>query len=346
MSDGARDRIVVTGATGFLGRCVVRSALASGWPVRALVRPGVTAASFAEWASEIESGRLDLATASFNDVESLRRALEGAPIVLHLAASKSGSAASQVANTVVGSDHLYQAALDAGTRRFVLVSSFGVIAASQLSRGALVDEQVPMEPHAEWRDPYSFAKHRQERLAWSYHRDRGLPLVVVRPGAVFGPGGSILGPRVGLKLFGLFLHLGRGCTVPLTFVDNCADAVVKAGIVPGIEGETFCLVDDDLPTSRQILKRYRREVDDMLFVAVPYRALQLLARFNEWYSTRTHGHLPAVFTLYKVAAMWNGHRYTNQKAKHLLGWSPRVPMTEAIGRSMRALAADAARPNR
>lgn len=339
MTDATGGRLLVTGATGFLGRRQVRRLLDGGWSVRALLRPGTDPASVPEWAEDLASGRLEVAHASFSDAGQLRSALDGIRVVLHLAASKSGSAAAQVANTVVGSEQLYQASLAAGTSRFVLVSSFGVIGASQVARGGLIDEQVPMEAQAERRDPYSFAKHRQEALAWKYHRERGLPLVVVRPGAVFGPGGSIMGPRIGLRLFGLFLHLGGGCTLPLTYVDNCADAIVQAGVVPGIEGETFCVVDDDLPTSRQVLRRYRREVAPIGFVPVPFFALRQLAGVNEWYSAKTSNHLPAVFTPYKVDAMWKGHRYSNAKAKARLQWSPRIPMDDAIGIALRALAA-------
>ena len=341
MTGPAAGRMLVTGATGFLGRRLVRRLLDGGWPVRALLRPGAGDRDTREWTDDIAAGRLDVACASFNDEDQLRRALDGVHAVLHLAASKSGSAPSQVANTVVGSEQLYKACVAARTPRFVLVSSFGVIGASHVARGGVIDEQAPMEPHAERRDPYSFVKHRQEVLAWAYHRDHGLPLVVVRPGAVFGPGGTIMGPRIGLRVFGLFLHLGRGCTLPLTYVDNCADAIVQAGAVPGIEGEIFCIVDDDLPTSRQVLRRYRREVDPIRFVPVPFVVLRQLARVNEWYSARTSNHLPAVFTPYKVDAMWKGHRYSNAKAKTRLQWSPRISMDDAVGIALRALAARA-----
>jgi hypothetical protein len=59
-----------------------------------------------------------------------------------------------------------------------------------------------------------------------------------------------------------------------------------------------------------------------------------MARLNAWYSDYTQGHLPAVLTPYKVDAMWKGHRYSNEKAKRRLGWSPRVPMCEALARTL------------
>ena len=328
--------VLVTGANGFLGRCVVRRLVEIGRHVRALVRPGTSDEFFRSLEAAMPEGAVSVCPAGFLDPASLAAALDGVGVVLHLAASTSGPAAAQVANTVVGSERLFEASREARVARFVLVSSFGVVDAPHLARGAVLDERVPLEPHPERRDPYSFAKHRQEQLAWRYHRDRGLPLVVLRPGVIFGPDRSILGNRIGLKLPGLFLHLGLGNVIPLTYVDNCADAVVQAAFAPDVVGEAFCIVDDDLPTSRQLLRRYRREVAALRFVPVPFRLLRLLARFNAWYSDRTQGHLPAVLTPYKVDAIWKGHRYSNEKAKRLLGWSPRVPMREALDRTLAA----------
>jgi nucleoside-diphosphate-sugar epimerase len=298
--------------------------------VRALVRPGTSPDRFDRVREAFPRAEIELCPASLQDMDALGRALTGVQMVLHVAASKNGAAAAQVANTVVGSERLYRQAVAAKVERFVLVSSFGVMGASSLESGALVDEKTSLEPHPEWRDPYSFAKHRQEQLAWKYHREAGLPLVVVRPGVIFGPGQNILTTRIGLNLFGIFLHLGGRNRIPLTYVDNCADAVVRAGMAAGVVGEIFCIVDDDLPTSRELLRRYRREVQAIPYLTVPYPLLLELGRLNAWYSERTRGHLPAIFTPYKVAGMWGGHRFSNQRAKERLGWSVSVPMQRAL----------------
>jgi dihydroflavonol-4-reductase len=333
---GAGDPILVTGGTGFLGRSVVRRVVETGRPVRALVRPGTKPEVLDPIRAAVPGCQVEMVAASFSDAAALVSAMGGVASVLHVAAAKAGSAAAQVANTVVGSENVFRASVEARVPRLVLVSSLGILGAAGVARGELIDEDTPLEPHPERRDPYSFAKLRQEQLAWQYHREAGLPLVVVRPGVIFGPGQNLLSARVGLSLFGVFLHLGQGMTVPLTYVDNCADAVVCAGVVPGIEGKAFCLVDDHLPTSRQVLKRYRRQVKAIPFVPVPFTVLRVLARLNVWYSDRTQGHLPAVFTPYKVDAMWRGHRFSNAKAKRELGWAPRVPMAEALDRGFAA----------
>jgi nucleoside-diphosphate-sugar epimerase len=326
--------ILVTGGAGFLGKEVVRLLVTHyNQPVRCLVRPGTSDRVFRELFDGELPASVEIFQASFNDLNSLRKAIKGADVVMHLAASVAGSVPAQVSNTVIGSENIFNVCFEENVARVVLCSSFGVIGASHVQKNAVIDESVPMEDHPELRDPYSFAKHMQEQLAWQFYHEKGLPLVVVRPGVIFGPPVSILSSRIGLSLFGAFLHLGGKNKIPLTYKENCADLIIKAGLVPGIEGEVFCAVDDDLPTSNHLLSRYNKEVKKLFSVRVPYRMLRQLAKLNVWYSNRTQGHLPTVFTPYKVDAMWKGHHFSNKKAKEKLQWSPRVSMLEALDRT-------------
>jgi nucleoside-diphosphate-sugar epimerase len=325
---------VVTGATGFLGREIVRSLARQGAePIRCLVRPGTAP----ERLAGLAGARVEAVPVHLDDRAALARALAGARAVFHAAAVKRGAPAALVAGTVVPTEHLLHAARAARVGRVVLVSSFSVIGVARLRRGGLVDEEAPLDPHPEARDAYAFAKHRQETLAWRLAEELGLALAVIRPGMIFGPGQALLGSRLGLGLGPIFLALGGRCTLPLTYVENCADAVALAGSAPDAAGRALCVVDDDLPTAGAVLARYRREVERLAAVPVPYPLLLLLARLNAWYSARTDGHLPPVLTPYKVKSLWRPQRYSNRRARAVLGWSPRVPMAEALARTFRAL---------
>ncbi len=100
-------------------------------------------------------------------------------------------------------------------------------------QGRLLDESSPVDPEPHLRgEAYCFAKIKQDDMVIDYGRQFGVPYVIVRPGYVIGPGKSGIVGRVGIGTFGLFLHLGGGNRMPFTYIDNCADAIVLAGLTP------------------------------------------------------------------------------------------------------------------
>lgn len=324
--------ILITGAMGFLGRRVLmRLVERGGDKVRCLVRPGSDVAMLRASMKDLPAAQqVEFFPASFNDPEALKRSLEGVDVVYHIAASKGGSFAAQVANTVIGTENLLEAVRHAQVDRFVLVSSFAVMGVADLPKGVLVDESVALERNPEWRDPYAYAKQRQERLTWEYREKHGVPIVIVRPGVIYGPGVPVLTVRIGIEMFGWLLFLGGGNPVPLTHVDNCADAVVAAGTVEGVVGEAFNICDDDLLSARQILRLYRRSIPRVRPVPIPYWLLKILARINVWYSERSEGNLPIVFSPYVVDCIWKRQEFSNAKAAARLGWRPQVSIREGL----------------
>jgi nucleoside-diphosphate-sugar epimerase len=316
-------KILVTGANGFLGTAVLARLLARGErDVRCLVRPGRDVSALEAIARRHPDASVECLLGSLGSVASAARAAADVDVVLHLAAGLSGAPADLFLSTVVASKNLLEA-LVARDRppKVVLVSSFGVYAAATLPRGAQIDESTPLEPHPERRDVYSQAKLRQERLFREVQARHGFPLVVLRPGVIYGCGGTRISGRVGLELAGRFLFLGGRNLLPLTHVESCADAVALAARSDAADGRTFNVVDDDLVTARQFLARYRREVKPLRVVRVPYFLLQLLSRLVAWYARWSKGQLPAVFTPYKTATTWKPARFTNAALKSL-GWKP------------------------
>ena len=235
-------------------------------------------------------------------------------------------------NSALATRNLMDAFLERGApKRFVNVSSFAVYSNLKLNRGALLDETCPLEEASQERfDAYGFGKLKQEELVQEYGRERKLPYVNVRPGAVFGPGKPGLSGRVGINTFGFFVHLGGPNRLPLTFVDNCAEAIVLAGLKPGVEGEIFNIVDDDLPTSTEFLRAYKKRVGPFFSLRVPYFAASGICQLWERYSKWSGHQFPPVFNRRRCAAEWKGNRYSNQKLKERLGWTPRVPMDQAM----------------
>jgi nucleoside-diphosphate-sugar epimerase len=327
-------KVLVTGATGFLGKALVARLLARGEKdVRCFQRPGSDPSAIEALARAHPDARVEPFVASLGSPAGAASALEGVDTVYHLAASLAGAPADIFLSTVVASKNLLEALVaTARPIKVVLVSSFGVYGVAGLPPGTVVDESTPLEEHPERRDVYSYAKLRQETLFREYRSRHGFPLVVLRPGIIYGPGGSRFSARVGLDLAGLFLFLGGNNTLPLTYVENCADALVVAGQSASAEGQTYNVVDDDLVTARQYLARYSAEVRRPRVVPIPYPALQVLSRMVAAYSRWSKGQLPAVFTPYKTATSWKPTRFTNARLK-ALGWDPVVPTDEGLRRT-------------
>ena len=337
-------KVLVTGAGGFLGGALVERLLLHGeQDLRLFVRPGSRRARLDALEQRHPAARVEFITGTLTSVDDCARAVEDVDAVYHLAAGTRGPAADLYLHSVVASKKLLDAIVASGRKpKIVLVSSFGVYGVSEMRRGAVLDEHAPLELQPAKRDLYSQAKLRQETLFWEYQREHGFPMVVVRPGVIYGPGsGTPISPRVGVSVFGLFLHLGRRNPLPLAYVDNCAEAIVVAGSSPAAVGNSFNLVDDDLPTCKAFLEQYRREVEPLRAVSLPYFAAMAISILTERYHVWSRGQLPAVFTPYKTRTTWGGNRFSNDRIKSL-GWRQDIPTQEAMRRTFEWVAASKA----
>jgi nucleoside-diphosphate-sugar epimerase len=334
------ERILVTGANGFIGSRVVEALVRRGFTnLCCFVRPSSNVSRLREVLAALPERCVDVVAGNLLSPEDARRAARGARVIFHLAAGVEKTFAGCFLNSVVTTRNLLDAAVEAGClRRFVNISSFSVYSNWNLRRGALLDETCETETQPfERSEPYMYAKLKQDELVFEYARNHGLNYVILRPGAVYGPGASQLTARVGIDTFGVFLHLGGGNRLPLTYVDNCADAIVSAGLSPGADGEVFNVVDDDLPTSRQFLKLFRQNVKPIRAWPVPYPVFYAFCWLWGKYSRWSKGQLPPVFNPRRCAAYWKGNRYTNRKLKERVGWQPAIPYAVGASRYFESL---------
>jgi nucleoside-diphosphate-sugar epimerase len=275
---------------------------------------------------------VELVTGDLLSRDDCQKAAEGVSVILHLAAGIEKSFAGAFMNSALATRNLIEAFLEVGRpRRFVNVSSFAVYSNLKLKRGALLDESCALEDSPQERyDAYGFGKLKQEEIVKDYGNKRGLPFVILRLGAVFGPGKRALSGRVGIDTFGFFIHLGGSNRLPLTFVDNCAEAIVLAGLKPDVDGEIFNVVDDEPVTSGQFLGAYKKTVKPFFSIRVPYFLAYGMSSLWEKYSKWSKGQLPPVFNRRRCSAEWGGNQYSNEKLRERLGWKPRVSMKEAM----------------
>jgi nucleoside-diphosphate-sugar epimerase len=333
---GVQDSILVTGAAGFIGTRVVETLLRYGFRrIRCLVRSRQSRARLEAAASRYGGGAsIQMIEGNLLYRKDCISATKDIAVVYHLAAETGKSFPDAFMNCVVTTRNLLDAcAYHHSLKRFVNVSSFAVYSNRNKPRGRVLDESAPVEENPELRrEAYCYAKLRQDQIVEEYGKRHGIPYILVRPGAVYGPGKEGITGRVGREMFGLFLHMGTGNRIPFTYVDNCAEAIVLAGLVDGVDGEIFNVVDDDLPSSRHFLRLYKQEVKPLRSLYVP-RCLSFLACYLwEKYSAWSRGQLPPVFNRLAWHAYWKGSIPVNDKIKTRLGWCQQVPTAEGLKR--------------
>jgi nucleoside-diphosphate-sugar epimerase/peptidoglycan/xylan/chitin deacetylase (PgdA/CDA1 family) len=333
-------KILVTGAAGFLGTALIERLLVHGHTdIRCNVRRQSDISKLEALSARHANTRLEFCVGDLKYRDDAARAVNDVQLIFHLAAGKKGTAADLFLDSVVASRNLLDAVADRKPMRIVLVSSFGVYGVACLGRGARVDEHTEFEPHPEWRDHYSYSKLRQEQLFWEYQQRNGFELVILRPGVIYGPRGGHFSNRVGLTIGKWQLHFGGSNLLPLSYVDNCAEAVVVAGMHPLAGGQVYNVHDSDLPTCREYLRAYKKQVTKIRSISVPYFSVQLFSSLIAKYHRYSKGQLPAILTPYKAASLWGGNRFDNSKLLST-GWKQLVPTAEGLQKSFTAFRTD------
>jgi len=222
-------KLLVTGATGFLGSTLVPMLRQAGHDVRVLVRSGVEV-------PEVETVKGDV-----RDPDSVLRALAGVEGVYHLAGLVSrdpADARKMYELHVDGTRNLLTAAARAGLKRIVLASSSGTIGVSRVRRVASEEDDYPIEAVGRW--PYYLSKIYEEKIAIDFAR-RGLPIVILNPSLLLGPGDARMSSTQDIFRF----LMGRIPVMPrggISFVDvRDAARTFVAALTRGNVGERHLL---------------------------------------------------------------------------------------------------------
>ena len=325
-------RVLLTGATGFLGSRILDRLLDRGHEVRALVRSTSDHHGLPERGVEMVEG--ELGSLEAGPEGPLARALDGCHLVIHAGARVETAGDWDLFHkaNVEGTRDLLAASLTAGVSRFVHVSSLGIfdIPAS----GTRIDEGADYDHQPRLRGHYTRSKIHADRVVASAIR-AGAPAVIVRPGVLYGPGRSLYRGRLSRALgSSLLLVVGSaGYRPPLCYVENAADAVMNAAEHPEASGGMFNVIDDpDLTHERyfRLLASKGGTSSRVLFlpVAVFTPALVLVEAVFKF--LRRKRWAPA----YQLRRADRNALYLTDAIIQKLSWRPAVGLEEAIERSL------------
>jgi nucleoside-diphosphate-sugar epimerase len=311
----------VTGATGFIGSHLVNALLEAGWSVRALVRQAAAADALSKRGVAVARGDLD-------DATSLSGVADGIDAVFHTAAklnmNRPDAKADDFATNVQGTSNLIAATRGKKVRAFVHVSS---IAAIGIRPVGMIDESFPCDPDL----PYGKSKLATDAFLRERSRQDGLPLRIVRPPTVYGPGEryNFLSLCQAIR-GGRFLLIGRGDNrMDFCAVENLVQAMIKAA-ERGTNGETYLIADDrPLPfreTVGVLWRRLRGKALPRVFLPVPlaYAAAYPLGALGRV----LHRTVPLYPT--RVRTMAGDMCFDLGKARRELGYQPKGPFEEVV----------------
>lgn len=316
-----REKVLVTGSTGFTGRALTLALLKNNSDVRILVRKTSNYFYLQERGCEICYG--DLATG-----EGLEKAVDGVKKIYHIGAAFRIEGVPKKYFwdvNVEGTRKLLDASLKYGVKRFVHCSTVGV-------HGEIANppanEDAPLNPG----DHYQESKVEGEKLALSYV-SKGLYVVVFRPLGIYGPGDTRF-----LKFFrpiakGRLIMIGKGTNLyHLTYIDDLINGVILCGEVDNIKGEVFTMGGEKYTTVKELglavakvlnkrLKIYNIPIFPVWILAVLCEIICPIFKLNPpLYRRRLDFYL-------------KDRAFDISKAKRILNYKPTISLEEGIKRT-------------
>ena len=332
--------ILITGASGYVGRYTVAAARARRHKVLAHVRRGN--AALPEWRDDPD---ITVVMADLDNTDgALAALLPGVDAIIHAAASLAGDDEQQQSDTLRANAALCDAvATAAKAPRLVLVSSMSVYSGLDVAKGAMIDETAPLEKQPEMRDTYCRTKLEQEQQAGAAAEAAGFDLWIMRVGSVYGPT-RLWNAHVGIALGALYLRLAARGQIPLIYVEHCAEMLIRAAETPVREGangkiEILNLVDDDLPDRIRFLNAVTMGGWPKVILPLSWRVFAFLGSVLRLVPGLA-GRLPGLFRTQVLHARMKPLAYSNKRMHQRLDWNGRRDFETAMAASLRGKAGD------
>ena len=316
-------RYLLTGATGFVGGHIAEACVRKEQTVSAIVRPSSNA-------GELEKMGVILYRGELSDPALARQAITDADVVVHCAAKVGdwGPVEEYRQVNVESLRVLLDACKGQALSRFILMSSLGVYP-SKHHNGT--DETMPLP--RKHRDGYSQSKVEAEQLAMHYYHEYGVPVVILRPGFVYGPRDRTVMPRIiqGLREGKLRYPGGGQAALNTIYIDNLVDAVFLAVHRDAAVGQAYNLTDGEFVSKRKFIET----IADAFELPHPHLTPPMWFAWTvTWCAealAKMRGAKEApLFNFTRLKFMGYNLDFSIQKAMDQLGYRPRVSFEDGI----------------
>jgi len=315
--------VLVTGATGLVGSHLCKELVDKGYKVRAFVRTNSDK-------TFLNTLGVEYAYGDIRFLDDVNKAMEGIDTVFHCAGQvdilKTFDTEHASIN-ILGTKNALKCAVSNKIKKFIYVSTLGVL-------GILKEHYYDREdsPYIKVGHPYFDTKIDAERLVINYYNDKNLPVVILRPGLIYGEKDRNLLPNLIPYLLKsqIITYVGRGNNdIALTSIKNLVNAIILAEKNDEAIGQIYNITDDQGIT----LKRFVEEICHLLKLSKPIFNVSVPIATTAGKTMQTVGNFSNkdfIVNEHMIAMLNNNFSYDITKAKKELGYAPQHDFKEDI----------------
>ncbi|HWP47813.1 MAG TPA: NAD-dependent epimerase/dehydratase family protein [Candidatus Limnocylindrales bacterium] len=321
--------VLVIGGTGFIGYHLVKRLLAANLKIRVLARNTCLLPSL------FQDPRVEVISGDMENLEEVSRAIKDVPIVVHLAQGGGGDSWEEIRKSMVyGTRNIAEACLQHGVKRLIYLGS---IAALYLGDKKIITDPADLDPHIENRALYARGKAACEKLLWELHKEKDLPVCILRPGIVIGEGRSPFHSGLGQfnqDTYCIGWNDGKN-PLPLVLVEDVAEAIFLAMKADTVIGKSYNVVGDVRLSAREYIGELARILDRPLQY-YPRSPLKLqVIEMGKWAIKKIIGRTDATFPSYRdLKSRGLVSQFDCSAIKKDLKWTPVADRDEFIQRGL------------